>query len=70
MVISFDVAKNQYINTPMKEEYSPYSAGNLAKMAYAMPCGMTTAPTVTPIDVSLTHFSDFYEASHLRLDHR
>lgn len=57
MVISFDVAKNQYINTPMNDEYSPYSAGNLARMAYAMPCGMTTAPTVTPEDVSLSRFN-------------
>jgi hypothetical protein len=24
MVMSLDVAKNQYIKTPMKEEYNPY----------------------------------------------
>jgi hypothetical protein len=32
----------------MKEVYRPYSAGNLARSAYAIPCGTTTAPTVNP----------------------
>lgn len=34
----------------MNEEYRPYSGGNLASSAYAMPCGMTTAPTVMPVE--------------------
>src|SRR5271155_112281 len=36
MVISFEVAKNQYINTPMKEEYKPNCTGNSASFAYAI----------------------------------
>lgn len=33
MVISLDVAKNQYIKTPMKEEYRPYCTGRSANLA-------------------------------------
>jgi hypothetical protein len=36
MIISFEVAKNQYIKTPMNEEYRPYSGGSLASSAYAI----------------------------------
>ena len=33
MVISLDVAKNQYIKTPMNEEYRPNCTGRLANLA-------------------------------------
>jgi MFS superfamily sulfate permease-like transporter len=45
----FATSKDITIGTPMNEEYRPYSGGNLASSAYAMPCGMTTAPTVIPV---------------------
>jgi hypothetical protein len=52
MVISFDVAKAQYNKKPTNDVYKPYSGGSLAKTAYAIPWGMTTKPTVTPISVN------------------
>ena len=33
MVISLEVAKNQYIKTPMNEEYRPNSGGSRASLA-------------------------------------
>jgi hypothetical protein len=48
MVISLEVAKNQYIRTPMNDEYSPNSTGSSASLAYAILWGTTTAPTVIP----------------------
>ena len=33
IVISLDVAKNQYINTPMNEEYKPNCGGSRANLA-------------------------------------
>lgn len=35
IVMSLDVAKNQYSRTPTKEEYNPYSGGSKARLAYA-----------------------------------
>jgi hypothetical protein len=48
MVTSFEVAKRQWMAAPTKDEYRPYSGGSLASFAYAMLCGTTTAPTVSP----------------------
>ena len=36
IVISLDVAKNQYIKTPMNEEYRPNCTGSRANLAYAI----------------------------------
>lgn len=52
IVISFEVAKNQYKKNPTKDVYKPNSGGRLARIAYAMPWGMTTKPTVTPTGLS------------------
>lgn len=48
MVMSLEVAKAQYSRKPTNDVYNPYSGANLARRAYAIPCGTTTNPTVTP----------------------
>jgi hypothetical protein len=48
MVISLDVAKAQYRRNPTNDVYKPYSGGRFARIAYAIPCGTTTKPTVMP----------------------
>ena len=48
MVMSLDVANAQYKMKPTKDVYRPNSGGSWASRAYAMPCGTTTKPTVTP----------------------
>ena len=50
---SLDVPKSQYMSTPINEEYRPYWTSRVVNFAYAIPCGTTMAPMVTPGTPSL-----------------
>ena len=54
----------------MKEEYKPNCTSRLANLAYAMPCGTTKAPTVTPAyrvsGVDISSAAEAYQPRDLR----